>query len=484
MNILTKALAFFLVITSPAASQDLGFSMLSALGASILTNGDELLTDAPEMLDEFLQSAEQGETFESAEACLGALQTAVSAGAIATNILPFSSVETFEDRRGPVAKFRILFNGTKVHVEAFCDGKTLATKALAWGNGSPKPEITTRSSVDALAGMFLLLHAQGAFETDPTAVSDAEIEDDALTTDYDTHTKNEADIDTLQIPDMMIGNPDSKVTVIEYASYTCPHCASFHASAFKDLKKSYIDTDKINFVFREVYFDRYGLWASMIARCGGPSKFFDLTDLMFESQSLWTSSGEPSTITDELRKIGRLANISDDRLDACLSDNAKAKSLIAWYQEKAGADNIDSTPSFIINGKKLTNMSFAEMSEIIDAELSELSDGPGQGLTAKENEVLRVAVQQCWNVGSLSSLALETTVVVAVSLTQNGKPIVASIRQVSSEGGTSASVMQAFETARRAIIRCGARGFQLPRDKYDQWKDIKMTFDPERMRIE
>ena len=115
---------------------------------------------------------------------------------------------------------------------------------------------------------------------------------------------------------------------------------------------------------------------------------------------------------------------------------------------------------------------------------SETPSAPsGPPLSAGEKDALRVAVQQCWNVGSLSSLALETTVVVAVSLTKDGKPIVSSIREVDSEGGTSASVKQAFETARRAIIRCGARGFQLPSDKYDQWKDIEMTFNPERMRI-
>tara|TARA_R110000744_G_scaffold354506_1_gene460932 strand:+ start:102 stop:1187 length:1086 start_codon:yes stop_codon:yes gene_type:complete len=357
MKILAKAVVFFMISTSPVASQDLGFSMLSALGASILTNGDELLTDAPEMLDEFLKSADQGETFASVEACLGALQTAVSAGTIATNILPFSSVATFEDRRGPVAKFRILFNGKKVHVEAFCNEEKLAATPLAWGNGSPRPEVTTRSSVDALVGMFLLLHAQGAFEDDLTAAVS------------DSYTKNEVETNISTIPDMMIGNPEAKVTVIEYASYTCPNCASFHTGTFKDLKKNYIDTDKINFVFREVYFDRYGLWASIIARCAGPGKFFDITDLIFESQSSWTSSGEPSTITDELRKIGRLANMNDEVLDACLNDSDNAQTLVAWYQEKAGADNIDSTPSFIINGKKYANMSFAEMSEIIDAEI-------------------------------------------------------------------------------------------------------------------
>lgn len=176
-----------------------------------------------------------------------------------------------------------------------------------------------------------------------------------------------ADLDTASIPDMMIGNQDAKVTVIEYASYTCPHCASFHAGTYKELKRDYIDTGKINFVFREVYFDRYGLWASMIARCAGPDKFFGMTDLMFKNQSLWTRAGEPAAIIDELRKIGRLAGMDGDTLEACLNDDEKAKTLVAWYQEKAGADNIDSTPSFVINGKKYSNMSFVEMSVILDA---------------------------------------------------------------------------------------------------------------------
>ena len=223
--------------------------------------------------------------------------------------------------------------------------------------------------VAALVGVgayFIFVH-----EPSSTAAQSAELTApaEAVATEVADNSDGDAEVDTSTIPDMMIGNPDAKVTVIEYASYTCPHCASFHTGTFKDLKKNYIDTDKINFVFREVYFDRYGLWASMIARCAGPEKFFGLTDLMFQSQSLWTRAGEPAAIIDELRKLGRLAGIDGKTLEVCLNDNDKAKTLIAWYQEKAGADNIDSTPSFIINGKKHTNMSFAEMSEIIDADL-------------------------------------------------------------------------------------------------------------------
>lgn len=107
----------------------------------------------------------------------------------------------------------------------------------------------------------------------------------------------------------------------------------------------------------------------------------------------------------------------------------------------------------------------------------------GPPLTAGEKDALRVAVQQCWNVGSLSSDALGTTVVVTVRLSEDGRPDNGSIRMLSHSGGSAESARQAFEAARRAIIRCGANGFNLPKDKYAQWRDIEMTFNPEKMRI-
>jgi len=107
----------------------------------------------------------------------------------------------------------------------------------------------------------------------------------------------------------------------------------------------------------------------------------------------------------------------------------------------------------------------------------------GPPLTSGEKDALRISVSSCWNVGSLSTEALGTTVVVGVSLSQEGKPDVGTIRMLSSTGGSSTAAKQAFEAARRAIIRCGAKGFQLPPEKYGQWRDIEMTFNPERMRI-
>ena len=107
----------------------------------------------------------------------------------------------------------------------------------------------------------------------------------------------------------------------------------------------------------------------------------------------------------------------------------------------------------------------------------------GPPLTGGEKDALRVAVQRCWNVGSLSSDALSTTVVVAVTMARDGKPDTGSIRMLSSSGGSADAARQAFEAARRAIIRCGAPGFDLPTEKYGQWRDIEITFNPESMRI-
>ncbi len=107
----------------------------------------------------------------------------------------------------------------------------------------------------------------------------------------------------------------------------------------------------------------------------------------------------------------------------------------------------------------------------------------GPPLTRGERDALRVSVQRCWNVGSLSSDALLSTVTIAVSMSQDGRPDNGSIRMLGFEGGTEAGARQAYEAARRAIIRCGASGYDLPIDKYAQWRNIEMTFNPEGMRL-
>jgi len=178
-------------------------------------------------------------------------------------------------------------------------------------------------------------------------------------------------IDTSSIQDMVLGAPDAPVEVIEYASFTCPHCAAFHADQFVQLKANYIDTGKVRFIYREVYFDRFGLWASMIARCGGELRFFGISELIYAQQREWAAGGDPATIADRLRTIGKTAGLDDAMLDACMADGATAQNLVAWFEQNATRDNVESTPTLFVNGVKYSNMSYQALAEILDAKLAE-----------------------------------------------------------------------------------------------------------------
>ncbi len=213
-----------------------------------------------------------------------------------------------------------------------------------------------------IAGLFAVVVAVGAFMyLSPSQAPETPI---AAT----ESSEGASDVDTSSVVEMTLGSDDAPVTIVEYASFTCPHCRSFHENAFKQLKADYIDTGKVKFVYREVYFDRYGLWAGMMARCGGPDRYFGLVDLIYENQSTWTQ-GEPVQIAENLKKMGRLSGMDDETLDACMTDANKAEALNALYQQNAEADGIRATPSFVINGTTHSNMSYADMKEIIDAAL-------------------------------------------------------------------------------------------------------------------
>jgi protein-disulfide isomerase len=186
------------------------------------------------------------------------------------------------------------------------------------------------------------------------------------------HAQTVEEIDTSTVQEMSLGNPEAPVTIIEYASYTCPHCANFHAGSFKQLKTDYIDTGKVHFIYREVYFDRYGLWASAIARCAGTQQsFFGISDMIYSGLDTWARAGEPALIVEELRKIGLLGGLEKEPLEACLQDGEKLQTLVAWFQENADRDGIRSSPSFLINGQLYGNMPYSEFQGVIDAALED-----------------------------------------------------------------------------------------------------------------
>ncbi|TNC49777.1 DsbA family protein [Rubellimicrobium rubrum] len=218
------------------------------------------------------------------------------------------------------------------------------------------------TSVFALGGTALPLSAWAQEAATPTPDAASE---QAATPDQT------AEAEPVTIPDMAQGAEDAPVTIIEYGSFTCPHCAAFHADQYQQLKTDYIDTGKVRFVFREVYFDRFGLWASMIARCGGEMRFFGISDILYDTQREWIGEGDPAAIADNLRRIGKTAGMDDATLDACLKDETQAEALVAWYTENAERDGIQSTPTFIINGETHSNMAYEELQQILEAELTE-----------------------------------------------------------------------------------------------------------------
>ena len=178
----------------------------------------------------------------------------------------------------------------------------------------------------------------------------------------------EASGDLPEVLEMTKGNPDAAVTLIEYASFTCPHCRNFHENVYPSLNADYIEPGLINFVYREVYFDRYGLWAGMMARCGGPLRYFGIVDLIYEQQAEWTQ-GSPAEVAENLRRIGRTAGLTNEELDACMTDAAMAEAMIATYEANMEVHEIPGTPAFVLNDELHGNMNYETLSGMIDAEL-------------------------------------------------------------------------------------------------------------------
>ncbi|MCW1931131.1 DsbA family protein [Pararhodobacter zhoushanensis] len=175
----------------------------------------------------------------------------------------------------------------------------------------------------------------------------------------------EGQVDTSRVTEMVI-NPDAEVTLMEFASFTCPHCANFHATVWPQLKAEYIDTGLVKFVYREVYFDAYGLWAALVARCGGEMRYFGIVDMLYDEQREWAQGDDPNVVADNLRRIGRRAGMTDEQLSECLTDRDLATAMMQVYQEGMTEYDVTGTPSFVIDGTTYSNMSMDEFRAILD----------------------------------------------------------------------------------------------------------------------
>lgn len=169
------------------------------------------------------------------------------------------------------------------------------------------------------------------------------------------------------LPDQVLGNADAPVTIVEYASMTCPHCATFHERTLPELKSKYIDTGKVRLILREFPFDPRAEAGFMLARCS-KDNYFPMVDVLFKQQQNWAAV---QNAKDALLQIAKLAGFSQESFEACLTDQKLLEDVRAVRERGAKDFGVDSTPTFFIDGNRYPGaLSIAELSAIIDPLLS------------------------------------------------------------------------------------------------------------------
>ena len=150
--------------------------------------------------------------------------------------------------------------------------------------------------------------------------------------------------------DRILGKTDAPVTIIEYASLTCPHCAAFEKDILPKIKSEWIDTGKAKLVFRDFPLDGSALKAAIVARCAPPERFYGFIGVLFAQQGSWGLAQDP---VPGISRIAKLGGMSDDQVQACLKDDALQNKVLAGRLAAEQQYQVESTPTFFINGKKV-----------------------------------------------------------------------------------------------------------------------------------
>ena len=171
--------------------------------------------------------------------------------------------------------------------------------------------------------------------------------------------------------DRILGKADAPVTLIEYASATCPHCAEFHMTVLPQIKSEYIDTGKVKFIFREFPLDGMALGVFMLTRCLPDDKFFAATDLFFRRQQTWAKAENPSV---EITKITSMAGMDKATFEKCIKNEDMAKDINAFAKKSAADFNIKGTPALFVNGEYIDgHKEMADVKNALDAAIAAAS---------------------------------------------------------------------------------------------------------------
>lgn len=160
-----------------------------------------------------------------------------------------------------------------------------------------------------------------------------------------------------------LGDPNAPLTILEYSSLTCPHCAHFHSETLPALKERYIETGKVRLVYRDFPLDQRALEAAVLAHCGGPDRYYGFVDVLFKQQASWARAED----LGPLKQIGRLAGLTEEAMDACLADQALIDAILQVRLDGQEEYEISSTPTFVIGDEVVSGaLGIDEFAEIID----------------------------------------------------------------------------------------------------------------------
>lgn len=169
--------------------------------------------------------------------------------------------------------------------------------------------------------------------------------------------------------DYSLGPADAKVTIVEYASLTCPHCAHFHTTVMPAIKKEFVETGKVRFVYRDFPLDRSALAAAMIARCAGRDSYFGFIDTFYAAQRQWATASNPM---EALANLARLGGMSQKTFEACMNDESVQNAILQQRLEAANDFKVSATPTVYVNGAKYSGgMTTEQMRALLTKLLSE-----------------------------------------------------------------------------------------------------------------
>jgi protein-disulfide isomerase len=168
--------------------------------------------------------------------------------------------------------------------------------------------------------------------------------------------------------DRALGKDDAPVTLIEYASLTCPHCANFAKETLPGIKRDYVETGKVKLIYRDFPLDNLAMRAAMMARCAPKERYFGLVETLFGTQATWARASDPAAA---LQRLGAVAGLNADGFEACMGSKDVFDGIMAMRTKADQEQKVNSTPTFFIDGKKVTgDLSLAEFRKQLDAALA------------------------------------------------------------------------------------------------------------------